>query len=311
MPLAGDASQRKYFRIAKENRTWVLCWDEAMKGAHLESYPCHIVYTLLKEHGIPVPSITLFDSETGFLLEEDCGDVLLEEAATRMNPRALIRAARALLDTMVRIQGITGPSDRLPFSRSFHAAKLMQEFEFFILHGLLGHFHCRQNRIIGRLREAFSSLSVFLDRPEWFVLNHRDFHSRNILVGTNRFILVDYQDAMMGLPQYDAVSFLRDAYMILADEQVQELKRYHFGLLEQNGYRRMSWEQYQLFFAVMAFQRNVKAAGTFCFQAHVRGNARFQSSIPVALGYLPSYRTAHPLLDEACDLLFRVIGKPL
>ena len=53
----------------------------------------------------------------------------------------------------------------------------------------------------------------------------------------------------------------------------------------------------------MAFQRNIKAVGTFCYQTTVIGNRAFEHSIAPTLGYLREYIAARPELAEAGRLL--------
>jgi aminoglycoside/choline kinase family phosphotransferase len=139
--------------------------------------------------------------------------------------------------------------------------------------------------------------------PEHFVLNHRDFHSRNIMLFGGKPVIIDFQDARLGLPQYDAVSLLRDSYVRLDAELVDELKRYHFEQLVQHELTTLDEAEYRRLFDLMAFQRNIKAVGTFCYQTTVIGNRAFEHSIAPTLAYLREYIDARPELASAGRLL--------
>ena len=109
------------------------------------------------------------------------------------------------------------------------------------------------------------------------VMCHRDYHCRNIMVlpdGT--LAMVDIQDARWGPDTYDLASLLRDAYMDLDEELVVGLvERYRSALPdppEPTAFRSR--------FDVVAAERMIKALGTFGYQIHVRGQARYRDAIP-------------------------------
>ena len=55
------------------------------------------------------------------------------------------------------------------------------------------------------------------------MLCHRDYHSRNLMLHDGQLYMIDFQDARMGPDTYDLVSLLRDAYVDLTAQQVEEL----------------------------------------------------------------------------------------
>jgi aminoglycoside/choline kinase family phosphotransferase len=217
------------------------------------------------------------------------------------------------MDTMVCIQSISGTGKHPPFSMSFDTDKLMFEFDFFVGHALLDYFHAELTEADEKcLRQAFLDIAGILVRPERFVLNHRDFHSRNILMqDPKQHMLLDFQDARMGLPQYDAVSLLRDSYVTLEEDLVEHLMDCHYRRLCEVGYRRMTWEEYVFFFDMMAFQRNVKALGTFGYQITKRNNRVYERYIRPTVAYLPVYIERREELRKAGELLMGWLGGAL
>jgi len=302
-PLHGDASNRRYSRVLTGTASWILCQDTPWKGIS----DTEAVNTLFNNHHIPVPALTATEPAAGLLLLEDGGDIHLEEAVTADTEPGAHNAAkgiyRQLIDIMVRIQAIQGRG-RCPFTRRFDRDKLNFEFEFFIQHALEGYFHAAlTHSAMTGLRSAFMSIAGQLDRPDDFVLNHRDYHSRNVLVNGEQVLLIDYQDAMLGLPLYDAVSLLRDSRVVLDDQTVAELKEQHrVQLSDTGGFRKLSEDEYEHWFKWMAFQRNIKALGTFGYQVSI-GNASFENNIPPILHYLPSYTEGEPELNKTYALL--------
>ncbi|RXK82277.1 aminoglycoside phosphotransferase [Chlorobaculum sp. 24CR] len=306
--IKGDASNRQYFRVTGPGGASVVCADPAFRDAAPENYPFLVVRDLFARHGIRVPELLGMAHERGLLLLEDCGDLMMQDEIPMLDRNRLAARYRQIIDLLVRIQSIRPdektPDTAIPFSLAFDEEKLMFEFDFFIEHALNGYFRGRlDGRAIAELRGEFLAIARLLVLPEHFVLNHRDFHSRNIMLFRDEPVVIDFQDARLGLPQYDAVSLLRDSYVRLDASLVDELKRYHFEQLVRHELTAMEWTEYLRLFDLMAFQRNVKAVGTFCYQTTVIGNRAFEPCIAPTLGYLRSSIAARPELAAAGRLL--------
>jgi hypothetical protein len=302
--ITGDASNRQYFRVRTGKGSSVACVDPAFKAVPPNEYPFLIVRDLFASHGIRVPDVLGCNNRDGVMLLEDCGDRMLQDEVARLDELPLATLYRQIIDTLVSIQSVRPNGATIPFSLSFDHEKLMFEFDFFIEHGLKNLFRgVLDQDSIAELRKEFEEISGQLDRPEHFVLNHRDFHSRNIMLLEGKPVIIDFQDARLGLPQYDAVSLLRDSYTSLARPLVEELKYYHFDRLSARGLCTMNIEEYLRYFDLMAFQRNIKAIGTFCFQTAVAGNRSFEACIPPTLSFLSDYILARPELAGAGRLL--------
>ena len=97
--------------------------------------------------------------------------------------------------------------------------------------------------------------------------------------------------------------FIRDSYVKLSPSLTEELKNYHYNALHNHGLTTMSLDEYLFYFDIMAFQRNIKAIGTFCYQTMVKKNSAFQHSISPTLSYLPDYINARKELKTAGKIL--------
>ena len=312
--IKGDASTRRYFRVKSPRGSAIACIDPAFCDATLGSYPFLIVHDLFACHDIRVPEVYETSGDTGVLLLEDCGNLMLQDEIPQLDADQLSARYRQIIELLMKIQSIrpdeNTPESVIPFSLSFDHEKLMFEFDFFIEHALRGYFAGRLgDAVIARLRDEFLAITELLALPEHFVLNHRDFHSRNIMLFRGEPVVIDFQDARMGLPQYDAVSLLRDSYVRLDASLTEELKQYHFDRLRETGLTAMDWTEYRRLFDLMAFQRNVKAVGTFCYQTSVVGNSSFEADIAPTLGYLRDYIEARPELAIAGELLEPLISR--
>ncbi|MFZ4800485.1 MAG: aminoglycoside phosphotransferase family protein [Chlorobium sp.] len=302
--IQGDASSRQYFRVTGADGTLIACHDPAFNTATQAGYTFLLMHEILSRHTLPVPALIALDAAQGLLFLEDCGELLLQNLFGSSKEPGILGRYRGIIDLLIKFQSIRGNDKEMPFCLSFDREKLMFEFDFFIEHGLNNYFFSViDEKSIRLLRQEFESITEILVRPRHFVLNHRDFHSRNILIHQERAVIIDFQDARMGLPQYDAVSLIRDSYVILDPVLTEKLKAYHYKALCTHELSAMSFDEYLYYFDIMAFQRNIKAIGTFAFQTKVKKNSAFEHSIAPTLAYLPDYISARIELKRAGKIL--------
>jgi aminoglycoside/choline kinase family phosphotransferase len=195
---------------------------------------------------------------------------------------SLYREAVGLIAVLQRRGAELADRRHIPYTLAFDVDKLMWEFRFFVTHFLEGH---RAATLAEGDREAldveFEAIATEL-AAETRVLCHRDFHSRNLMLHHDRLCLIDFQDARMGPDTYDLVSLLRDSYVDLPESLVVDLIEAFFdGKADPTG----SLDR-RARFDLMAVQRNIKALGTFGYQASVRGNRAYLDAIPRTLGHV-------------------------
>ena len=135
------------------------------------------------------------------------------------------------------------------------------------------------------VREVFSPLCELLaaQKP---CFTHRDFHSRNLMVDKNRLVLIDFQDARMGLYQYDLVSLLKDSYTQIDDSLIEELVDLYIRIKEKEEGREVEREEFCRIFDGVSLQRNLKAVGTFAYQSVKNNNHKYRRYIAPTLGYV-------------------------
>jgi len=265
-PLVPEASTRRYYRLELEDSSMVVAVVDTASGieqfVRLQSY--------LEKNGISVPRV-FFAGEV--LLQEDLGDVsfnqhILANNATREN------AYRTALDHMLSWQRLKNDGTCTAFKASFNVEKLMFEFDFFFEHTLLTYW--RSDVDVKRLRANFLKVAEILSAPKNKVFTHRDYHSRNIMIKENRQFIIDFQDARLGLMQYDLCSLLCDAY---APNYSPKLLVYAYETgRDIHGESR---DEFEYLFRLSAYQRLIKAMGTFGRQAAL-GRKDFQLYIEPA-----------------------------
>jgi hypothetical protein len=118
-----------------------------------------------------------------------------------------------------------------------------------------------------------------------------------------RLYIIDFQDARMGPDTYDLVSLLRDSYLDLPEETVDELTSHFLTLSASGGPTAGARQEFRRRFDVMALQRNLKALGTFGFQTAARGNPVYIQYIPRTLRYVRMNLARHARFARLHGLL--------
>ncbi len=307
VPLTGDASDRRYFRL--------LVPDQPSRVLSLypgpfeyRSMPFVNVANLLAEMPVPIPAILDHADDLGVLILQDLGDVTLQAhlgAAPPADHAALYRQAVALIDVLQR-RGAELTSDAyVPYRVAFDVEKLTWELDFFIKHFLEAYRGVVLDEATrGALRAELGTIVQAL-AAEPRVLCHRDYHSRNLMLHESELYIIDFQDARMGPDTYDLVSLVRDSYMDLTEQTVEDLIAYFLALKGLAGQEREFRER----FDVMALQRNLKALGTFGYMTIARRNPVYIQYIPRTLRYVRDNLLAHERFGRVHEILSGLIDE--
>jgi aminoglycoside/choline kinase family phosphotransferase len=285
VPLTGDASDRRYFRVIPADGPSIVLAVHA-GPFELASLPFANVAELLACMPLPVPAILGHSDPHGVLALTDLGDVTLQAhlgAASAREHAALYREAVTLIDTLQR-RGRELASDRfVPYHVAFDVEKLTWELNFFVRHFLEAYRGARlsdDDRAV--LADEWQAIVAELAAEER-VLCHRDYHSRNLMLHGGVLHVIDFQDARLGPDTYDLASLLRDSYVDLTERDVEDLIAYFLAL---KGGSAASASEFRRRFDLMAVQRNLKALGTFGYQTTARGNPVYIQYIPRTLRYV-------------------------
>lgn len=309
-PLAGDASNRRYFRLRLEGTVPSLILmqladpdgfkasEEAVSGANsaIQELPFVNVLRHLEAVRIGVPTLHYYDEPAGLLYLQDFGDLTLLEACLKRNPSEWSELYGKAIDALVAIH-LRATASRIDFcyafDRAFDVPLLMWEFDHFLEYGVVARFG---KSISGEdeqiIRDEFKKIAEWLAvQPQ--VFTHRDYHSRNLMVYDNTLGILDFQDALLGPVTYDLASLLRDSYVALDESLVETMIDRYVGSMSQElqptTQERMllhDEEAFQRLFDFTSIQRNLKAAGRFVYIDRIKHNSKFLEAIPRTLGYV-------------------------
>jgi aminoglycoside/choline kinase family phosphotransferase len=306
MPLTGDASDRRYFRVLLPDVESVVL---AVHAGPIEyaTLPFANVAELLQQVPLPVPAILDHSDAEGILQLQDLGDVTLQAhlgAASPAEHAALYREAVALIERLQR-RGAELMAERyLPYRTAFDVEKLTWELDFFVRQFLDAYRGVSMTAAEkGALGEEWAKIAGEL-AAEPRVLCHRDYHSRNLMLHRGALHIIDFQDARLGPDTYDLVSLLRDSYVDISDRDLDDFIAYFLALKQgRGGAPDDGPTEFRRRFDLMALQRNLKALGTFGYQTVVRRNPVYIQYIPRTLRYARNCLEKYPRFDRLRGLL--------
>ena len=268
LPLAGDASFRRYFRVVDGTRRAVLMDAPPPQE---DPRPFLAVANWLTDHGFGAPAIYASDDDRGLVLLEDFGDNRMREAIDR-DPAATEGLYQNAVDVLIALRGCPA-GDWRPYDR----AELHREA------ALLVEWYCPALGLDVDLAgytaawDAVFDHAIF-DRP---VTVLRDYHVENLmLVGDpHRLGLLDFQDALAGHPAYDLVSLLQDARRDVAPELENAMIERYCNVTGEG-------EAFMRAYHVLGAQRNAKIIGIFTRLWKRDGKPRYPGLCPRVWTYL-------------------------
>jgi len=299
--LAADASTRRFHRVLLPDAGTRVVMDY---GAPFEGETDDVrLARLFERASLPVARVLEILPEAGALVLEDLGDETLEAALARAasggepTRRTLYRSSVGLAariatrgtETLARSDRANGPA--------LDGDRFLFEMKYFLEH-YVGSFRGRP-LVPAELREATEKLAAAVAaHPR--VLCHRDYHSRNIMVRPEGALaMVDIQDARWGPDTYDLASLLRDAYVDIGDDEVDEL----FGVYTRELPGHVDLDSLRARFDTVAAQRMLKALGTFGYQVAVMKRERYRTAIPRTVERLLKLLPTRPDTAPITELL--------
>ena len=251
LPLAGDASFRRYFRVVRGEQTAVLM---DAPPPHEDPRPFVAVAEWLGSVGLSAPQILARDLERGLLLLADFGDWRMREFLDE-DPRRESELYELATDVLVHLH----QHSPMPGLRPHGLDEWIEELKLFT------EWYCPavgievdEGAYEAAWREVLQRVSSDGLGP---VTVLRDYHAENVMLvdgleGVERFGLLDFQDAVAGHPAYDLASVLEDARRdVPEDIERAMIDRYVASTGHGETFERAYW--------ALAAQRNARILGVF------------------------------------------------
>ncbi|MEJ2032781.1 MAG: phosphotransferase [Deltaproteobacteria bacterium] len=311
-PLGGDGSDRRFFRISRDRGPGMIAVLPAdTPRGRAEARSSFLIGSHLHSRGVPVPNIHGYDEETGIILFEDLGNLLLHEKVQQLadRPEEILSWYRKALDALIGLQ-FDGCRDFDPafcWDGDCYDVELMLERESgYFLRAFCRDFLGLGNCASGLTGELEKIASRAAREPSSYLL-HRDFQSRNLMIRGEEVVIIDFQGARFGPLCYDIASLLLDPYASLAPElQASLFNIYIKALACRSGIEKDAFREGYFF---LRLQRNLQIIGAYAFLSAQKGKPFFRQYLLPALKALDLHLsgpagTAFPCLRElAADCL--------
>jgi aminoglycoside/choline kinase family phosphotransferase len=296
--VAGDASNRRYFRFLLSAQSYVLA--EAPPATE-KNEAFLAVRELLDGAGVRVPALYAADLERGYLLLEDLGDRVLLPELKADSVDGYYHGACGVLRQMAALD--TGRLALSPYDSALLGEELSR-FPGWFVENLQG--YSLDNSEHAQLDKLFNLLiDTALEQPR--VLVHRDFHSRNLMLQADgQLAVIDFQDAVVGPVTYDLVSLFRDCYIRWPAGQVTDWALSQRDALHAEGLLpEVGDAAFLRWFDWMGLQRHIKVLGTFARLYLRDGKPGYLEDLPLVITYvleiLDKYRSDEPVFGECLD----------
>lgn len=276
-PIPGDASFRRYFRIANDRGQRAILMDAP--PPHEDPRPFLHVANYLLDSGFRAPEIYGSDLEQGLVLIEDFGDRRMREHVDA-HPTQEVEIYRQAVETLVALNAAPC-ADLAPYDEAAYMREVDLLPEWYL--PAMG-IEFDRAEYDGLWREALSPISGAEFRQTTVL---RDYHAENVmLLDDGGQGLIDFQDALAGHPAYDLVSMLQDARRDVSPPLEAAMLEYYKANTQHEF-------DFDLHYALLGAQRNTKIIGIFTRLWKRDGKARYLDFLPRMWGLLER-DLAHP-----------------
>jgi aminoglycoside/choline kinase family phosphotransferase len=251
LPLAGDASFRRYFRVVDGGRSAVLM---DAPPPHEDPRPFIAVAEWLIGRGLSAPEILARDLEKGLLLLGDFGSARLRETLDT-DPQRERELYELATDVLVHLHG----HPAMPGLKPHGLDQWLEELKLFT------EWYCPAVGADVDSEGYEAAWRRVLERVDGDGLGPvtvlRDYHAENIMLvagreGIAHLGLLDFQDALAGHPAYDLASVLEDARRdVPPGIERAMIDRYVAATGQGAAFERAYW--------ALAAQRNTRILGVF------------------------------------------------
>jgi N-acetylmuramate 1-kinase len=273
VPLAGDASFRRYDRLRLDGQTAVLM---DAPPPHNDVRPFLAIDSVLRNYGLSAPEVLSADEEAGLVLLEDLGDDTYGRMLAQGGDEGQLY--RLAVDTLIHLHRNFRPERTgigvFDEARALREVELLLDWYWPSLTGKPADAALRNS-----YRAAWRSVLPARDAaPRTLALF--DFHIDNLMLLAERSGIaacgvLDFQDAVLGPVSFDLVSLLEDARRDVPVALGEELIEHYldaFPELDEGAFR--------ISYAVIGAQRSTRIIGTF-------SRLKLRDSKPGYLAHIP------------------------
>lgn len=296
--LAGDASSRRYLDVRFEDQSMIVCLTNPEDQKQNEDFV--FWQSEYEKRDVLVPKI--YHYEKGYILQENLGSKTLLNDQSYISELDLIKRYEKTIDSLIKIQRI--PTDLKPDIISFDDKKLNFEIDFTRKYFIEKFLKVEKSTAL----EISKSFDLILQNllTQNTVTTHRDFHSKNIMINEkSEIVVIDFQDTMLGVAQYDLCSLLDDCYTAIAGESKIKLLKYYWNKTKdlEGFYKYDDYKNFMKVYNYTKIQRLYKAIGSFTYHWETKNNPFYLKYVGHAMEKIKLTLNQTPELESLRKLL--------
>lgn len=291
--LAGDCSDRKYYRLGSEVTGFVLLMDAPPPGEKLEDFIK--IGSILSDLGLSVPEVIAYDLEKGLALIEDLGDTTYSHCVlTKKAPLQGLYtlATQVLIDLHKKFESHREDISLPLYSLDLYMKEVNLCLEWYYPSA---HSHPLSLEALKEWETIWTHLLQPQIKGETLVL--RDFMVDNLIYlkkrrGVQQCGLLDFQDAVCGSRAYDLVSLLEDArYDVPQSIQEKMISLYC------EAFPQLDKDSFLESYSILGAQRSIKILGVFTRMYKRYNKSKYLTHLPRVLKWLEQDLN-HPSLER-------------
>ena len=263
LPIAGDASFRKFYRLKSKKNSKIIIFASKGKYNNLVAYSA--VNNFLLNNQIFAPRLYEHNLSKGILIVEDFGDTTFNKILVKKNNKFPVY--KKLVDLLIKIQKIKPKSKLRSIINKPHIIKrysknvLHKESDLFFDWYLPLFLSKKKNiEFKKKAKIILSKLYSRLNFPNSCFV-HRDYHVQNLMKIKKKIGVIDSQDALIGNPAYDLVSLVDDVRIKTSSKLKDKICKYY--LKRTKKINKIKREKFLEDFDILSVQRSLKIIGIF------------------------------------------------
>jgi len=263
LPIAGDASFRKFYRIILNDKKKILVFTQKEKYKNLVAYIA--VNEFLRKNNLHAPKTFSHNIKQGIIIIEDFGNLSFHRILKKKINK--FKIYKQLIDLLIKIQKIKPKSNIKSLIGKSHkinkySQKYLEEESSLFFEWYLPLVLKKKKifKIEKKLKKELSNLykKLYFQNKHF---THRDFHVENLMKFGKKVGVIDSQDALIGNPAYDLVSLIDDV-RIKTSEKLKN-KIYNYYLKKNSQIIGNNKVNFLDDFEILSIQRNLKIIGVF------------------------------------------------
>ena len=263
LPIGGDASFRKFYRIILKKSTKIIVSCRKEKYKNLIAYSA--INKFLRSNKILTPKLYSCDYSKGIILIEDFGDLTFYKILLKKKNKFFIY--KKLVDLLIKIQKIKPPKKIKNIIGKSHiinkySNKYLFEESNLFFDWYLPRFLSKKKSldIKKKSNKILFKLYKKLNFPNIHFV-HRDYHVQNLMRVGKKIGLIDTQDALIGNPAYDLVSLIDDVRIRTSKKLKNQIYTYYLSKASKKY--RLNSKKFLNDFNILSVQRSLKIIGIF------------------------------------------------